>query len=715
MSTHKHIDLICVAVLVCTLLLTILFVNGERLGLRPIVDGDAESSSDSAFFTRNDRDGSWSTVGAVRITLSGLSASVSGGGAYVYDGNVVIAQAGRYVISGTLTDGSVIVSADSSAKVWLLLDGADISCSDDACLRVEQAEKVFLTLADGSQNSMTSGAEYSEDALADNTGGVIFSHDDLTVNGGGSLTLTAAYKHGIDVNDELTITGGTITIDAPQDGIHVNDGLNIEDSSLTIRAGDEGLNLQGPEALLYIASGSIDIDSTGAAVKSAADLLIEGGSFEFRTDADGLHAGGSITVAGGALTIRAADDGIHADSGVSITGGSILISECYEGIEALTIDISGGEIELYPTDDGLNANGGFGGFGMFGRRGDTAVDTTVQTQTTETWIHISGGSLTIVNAAARDADGIDSNGDIVISGGVIRVSLTSSGSNDAIDYASENGGSCVITGGELVACGSSAMAEGFSDASTQCAVLYNLGNSAAAGTTVRVLDSTGREILSYAPPCDFSSVSLSSPAFKLGETYTVVVGEEEGEITFDSVAMTSGGAGGFGGMGGMGGRGRQQWQNADGAERPTESERPNNMGGWGNHPGEMGGMGSQPGNTDGAMPTPPDFGGEMPDFSELPAPPDMGGMGGAVPGSDGEAPDPSAMPQNMGGGHMRRDEMPDAMQNAAEEAAEEAAELAIEETLPAGPQPVSTHTWILLAACALALMLGILIAVKYRQ
>ena len=711
MSTHKHIDLICVAVLVCTLLLTVLFINGERLGLRPIVDGDAESSSDSAFFTRNDRDGSWSTAGAARITLSGLSASVSGGGAYVYDGNVVIAQAGRYVISGALNDGSVIVSADSSAKVWILLDGADITCSDDACLRVEQAEKVFLTLADGSQNSMTSGAAYSEAALADNTGGVIFSHDDLTVNGGGSLTLTAAYKHGIDVNDELTITGGTITIDAPQDGIHVNDGLNIEDSSLTIRAGDEGLNLQGPEALLYIASGSIDIDSTGAAVKSAADLLIEGGSFELRTDADGLHAGGSITVAGGALTIRAADDGIHADSGVSITGGSILISECYEGIEALTIDISGGEIELYPTDDGLNANGGFGGFGMFGRRGNTAADTTPQTQTTETWIHISGGSLTIVNAAARDADGIDSNGDIVISGGVIRVSLTSSGSNDAIDYASENGGSCVITGGELVACGSSAMAEGFSDASTQCVVLYNLGNSAAAGTTVRVLDGTGREILSYAPPCDFSSVSLSSPAFKLGETYTVVVGEEEGEITFDSVAMTSGGAGGMGGFGGMGGRGRQQWQNADGAERPTESERPNNMGGWGNHPGEMGGMGSQPGNTDGAMPTPPDFGGEMPDFSELPAPPDMGGMGGAVPGSDGEAPDPSAMPQNMGGGHMRRDEMPDAMQNAEEEAAE----LAIEETLPAGPQPVSTHTWILLAACALALMLGILIAVKYRQ
>ena len=705
MSTHKHIDLICVAVLVCTLLLTAAFINGERFGLRPIVDGDAESSSDSAFFTRNDRDGSWSTTGAARITLSGNSASVSGGGAYVYDGNVVIAQAGRYVISGALNDGSVIVSADSSAKVWILLDGADITCSDDACLRVEQAEKVFLTLADGTQNSMTSGAAYSEAALADNTGGVIFSHDDLTVNGSGSLTLTAAYKHGIDVNDELTITGGSITIDAPQDGIHVNDGLNIEEASLKIRAGDEGLNLQGPDTLLYIASGSFDIDSTGAAVKSAADLLIEGGSFELRTDADGIHSGGSLTVTGGALTIRAADDGIHADSSVGITGGSILISECYEGIEALTIDISGGEIELYPTDDGLNANGGFSGFGpgMFGALGDTADNTAVQTQITETWIHISGGSLTIVNATARDADGIDSNADIVISGGVIRVSLTSSGGNNAIDYASENGGSCVITGGELIACGSSAMAERFSDASTQCVALYNLGYSAEAGTEVRVLDGAGREILSYAAPCDFSSVSLSSPAFKLGETYTVVVGDEEGEITFDSVSISSGSAGAFGGFGGMGGRGRQQWNPDNSAAGAADSERPTHMGGWG-----------VPDETGSAMPTPPDFGGEMPDFSDMPAPPDMGmrpDENGAVPGFNGQTPDPSSMPQGMGGGHMRREDMPDAMQNAAEEAAE----LAIEETLPIGPQPVSTHTWIMLAACALALALGILIAAKYRQ
>ena len=244
------------------------------------------------------------------------------------------------------------------------------------------------------------------------------------------------------------------------------------------------------------------------------------------------------------------------------------------------------------------------------------------------------------------------------------------------------------------------MAEGFSDSSTQCAVLYNLGYSAEAGSTVTVKDAAGREILNYTVPCAFSSVSLSSPDMKLGETYTVTVGDKEQEITLDSVSTIVGST--SGGMGGMGGWGRDQRQrdSADGSERPENGERPA-MGGWGAQPDGTG-------ENENAMPAPPESNGEMPDFTTMPAPPDMSGM---QPGMNGETPDPSQMPQGMGGGHMRRDEMPDAMQNAAEEAAE----LAIEEPVPIGPQPVSASTWQLLAACAAALALGILIAVKYRQ
>jgi hypothetical protein len=198
---------------------------------------------------------------------------------------------------------------------------------------------------------------------------------------------------------------------------------------------------------------------------------------------------------------------------------------------------------------------------------------------------------------------------------------------------------------------------------------------------------------------------------KLGETYTITVGDKEQEITPDSVSTI---VGSTSGMGGMGGWGRGQRDSADGSERPEDSERPA-MGGWGAQPGNTNGQSGGTGENENAMPTPPESNGEMPAFADMPVPQDMGSMppdmnGEMRPGMNGETPDPSAMPQGMGG-HMRRDEMPDAMQNATEEAAE----LAIEEPVPTGPQPVSVQTWVMLAACAAALALGILIAVKYRQ
>lgn len=674
MSTHKHIDLICVAVLACTLLLTILFINGKRFGLETIVDRDAEGSSDSVFFTLNDRDGSWNTAGATKITLAGDHAAVTGGGAYAYDGGAVIAQAGRYVLSGSLTNGSVTVSADSGAKVWLLLDGADIRCEDSACLIVEQADKVFLTLAEGTENSMSSGAQYSDAAAADNIGGVLFSRDDLTVNGSGSLSITGTYKHGIDVNDELVITGGSISVEAPQDAIHANDGLRIENAALKLRAGDEGLNLQGEEALLYISSGDIEITSEGACVKSAGGLLVEGGSFRLRSSADGIHSADSVVVTGGALTINAADDGIHADKAVSISGGSLKIPSCYEGVEALTIDVADGEIEIYPVDDGMNANGGsgfgFGPPGMFGQDADAGEGEKDE----ESWIHISGGSITIVNKTARDADGLDSNGDILIGGGSIRISLPGSGSNNAIDYGSESG-VCEISGGNVVACGASMMAENFSDSSEQCSIFYSPGYTASAETAVTLKDASGKVLLSYTPPCSFSAVALSCPEMQLGETYTVVIGDREEQITLDAVNTTNAGTGGFG-----------AWQMGPGGGR---GERPDGM-------GRPGGRAVTPEDEDGTMPVPPDFGGEMPDFSDMPAPPDFGGP-----------PPEFGSKRESGEADQRESEQPE---NAHQEPDASLTVAGVE----AGPQPVSSETRRMIGACFLVLAAGILFAVKYK-
>ena len=609
MSTHKNIDRICVVVLVLTLLVTVAFMNGEKLGIRVVADEDAESYSGSTYFTENDVDGDWAdNAYTTYITLDGSGGTIDGNGAYFLDGDLVISNGGWYVLTGTLEDGKIIVDAHDSSKVWIRLNGVTVSCSDDACLRVDQADKVFLTLAEDTENSFTSGTVYSEEALADNTGGTIFSHDDLTINGSGSLSITAGYKHGIDVNDSLVITGGNITITAPQDGIHVSDSLRFMEASLTIDAGD---------------------------------------------------------------------DAVHSDDELYIESGTVLINSCYEGFEAVTIDITGGDITMYPTDDGINANGGsstmgFGGRGGGGTNGmpsppdfsdrdmssmsntseggmpsmpgemsgTTSTDgemsgmpfqgempsmpremsgTTstdgemtsgmpsqgempstpgempgaAQTENSDTddtatdekepYIRISGGTLTIINATGRDADGLDSNGSIYIDGGDIRISLLGDGTNNAIDYGSESGGECIVTGGTILAFGGSGMAEEFSENCTQCAVLYNIGSTVEAGTLFSLLDQEGEEIISYTPECSYSSVSFSLPEMTVGETYTVVCGENSSELTMDSTAVSAGttagekiggNAGGHAfGMGGMGGmrRGGMGFQNGSAESGSMES------------------------------------------------------------------------------------------------------------------------------------------------
>ena len=462
MLSARHLDRVTIIVLLCAILVTTVFMNGEALGMEVITDQDTESYTGTEHFTKNDLNGTWDDEDATQIILDGASAEIIGNGAYELNGSVYITNGGYYTVSGTLTDGSLVVDAYQSSKVWIMLDDVQVSCSDDAALRIDQADKVFLTLKEGTQNSLSSGAEYSEEALEDGTGGTIYAHDDLTINGSGALVITAEYKHGIECNDSLTITGGVISISAPQDGVHVNDDVNF----------------------------------TGAE-----------------------------------LTIDVQDDAVHSDTEVNIDGGTIQITACYEGIEAPQINVSGGEITIWPEDDGFNAGG--------------TEQTLPGEEVQASCITISGGTITIVNETGRDADGLDSNGSIYISGGEIRISLTGSGSNNAIDYGSESGGECVITGGEVIACGSSPMAEAFSASSTQCAILYNFSTTAAAGTTFAVEDEDGNTLISWDVPCSFSSVNVSTPLLEQGKTYRIAAGDDGGEITLENTSGSYGEAAGF--------------------------------------------------------------------------------------------------------------------------------------------------------------------------
>lgn len=536
MSTSKHIDKICIVILLFALLLTWLFVNGKSFGMTPIIDGDAEDGQ----FTVNDLNADWDSSNATRIMLTGDGGSVKGNGAYIYDGNVHILNAGEYILSGELTGGSVIIDADSNDKIWILLDGVSLHCDDNAAILVEQAKKVFLTLASGTVNSVSSGAEYTAEAVSSGIDGAIYSRDDLTINGRGSLIVTAKYQHAIVCNDDLVIAGCSMEITAAQDGIHANDSARFADVNITINAGDDGITVSNDDETGYV--------------------YIESGSFSIPT--------------------------------------------CYEGIEAVAITIAGGELDITPTDDGINANG----------RGSNSV------------IRITGGDITIVNETGRDADGLDSNGDIYISGGNLFISVIGSGGNCAIDYGSENGGVCEISGGTVIAAGGSTMAEGFDSSSEQCFIMYYT-STVSAGTTVSLKNSEGTVLISEMIPCSFSSVVISTPKLQMGEICTISIGETEEEITIDN----SSGSSGFG-MGGM----RQGGFGMDGMQQ-------------GDFPGVMpGGRGGRAGRFGGSQSDADTEGGSRQDVQDIPQMqemPDKNAWRGPFPA--GQIPDGESAPDTQ--------------------------------------------------------------------
>ena len=591
MSTSRYFDRICAVVLIFTLIVTVLFMNGQTIGIELVVDADSEAHSDSEYFTENDRLSDWDTSSATYITLEGDSVSISGSNAYEYDGSVVISGSGKFVITGTLDDGYVAVDANANSKVWILLDGVDISCSDNACLRVDEADKVFLTLAEGTTNTLTGGEELSEEALEDGTYGVIFAHDDLTINGSGSLQINAGYKHGIKANDDLVITGGTITIDAPADGIHVNDSFRLKDASATITAGDDGILTENEESFFYMESGEMTL----------------------HTEGDGIHSSGNVMTAGGTITMDAGDDGIHADGDIEIEDGVIEMNSCYEGFEGATITVTGGEITIYPTDDGFNASSGStseggmfpngggnpGNMGAFAdgmqppegmemtppamaeadgmpaqmqeAEGGQAEQQAAQ-EDAENFIRISGGTITIINENGNDADGLDSNGDIFITGGDIRISLSDTGTNSAIDAGTENGGAAQISGGTVMACGSSSMAEAFDTSSSQCSVMYNISSGMEAGTRLSVEDEEGTQILSWEVPCSFSSAVISSPDMQIDGTYTVAADENEETITLSEVSGLFGDAQSTMSAGSRNGAGMQKRETGEDTDQDTAPE-----------------------------------------------------------------------------------------------------------------------------------------------
>ncbi len=525
-------------------------------------------------YDNDDYDTDWSKESSTVIELNGTDANISGSGAAVKDGSITITAAGTYVLSGKWNDGQIVVDVQDKGVVQLVLNGAVIHNSVSAPIYVKEAGKTVITLQEGTENIVSDGETYAySDASTDEPNASIFSKDDLTFNGKGKLTVHGNYNNGITSKDELKLTGGTIDIHAVDDGLMARDMVAVQQAAITIEAGGDGIKttndtdaskgfiaieggtfnikagsdgIQGASSVLF-GGGSYTIVSGGGskngrvktdnnrpgpwgnrtaqsanqleetesqsakAVKATADIVVNSGTFNIDSADDAIHGNSHITITGGDFDINSGDDGIHADASITIIGGTMAIAKSYEGIESAAVTISDGDIHVTASDDGINIAGGNDGSSTNGRPGQNQFSTSENNKLT-----IHGGAVT-VDAAG---DGLDANGSIYVTGGTVIVNGPTGNNNGSLDYD----GTFEMSGGFLVAAGSSGMPQTPSEESKQYSVIMNYSQTQQAGSMVHLEDSKGNTVVTFAPSKNYQAIVISSPNLKKDSAYTLYSG-----------------------------------------------------------------------------------------------------------------------------------------------------------------------------------------------
>lgn len=243
---------------------------------------EAGSFSSADMFTERDLAGTYEESAAVYVTLSGDGITGETDGVAINGQTVTITAEGTYIFSGTLSEGQIVVDADN-AKVQIVFDNVDITCASSAAVYVKSAEKVFVTLAEGAQNTLRNTDEYV--AIDDNNiDAVIFAKSDLTLNGTGSLTIVSAEGHGIVSKDDLKITGGTYDITAAGHALSGKDSVRIADGTFILTAEKDGIHAENADdeekGYIYIADGDFAITSDGDGMDASNIVQIEDGTFD---------------------------------------------------------------------------------------------------------------------------------------------------------------------------------------------------------------------------------------------------------------------------------------------------------------------------------------------------------------------------------------------------------------------------------------------------
>lgn len=524
----KNKIIIFTVIIIITVIVIFMLLRNNETSKIKIVDNKFSAEDEVVEFDEeNDID----------IIFDGDKATIDGKGASINNNVLTIGSGGVYHLSGSFNG---YIKINSKNTVRLIFDNIEINSENFASIYVESAEKVIITLVDGTTNKLVDTDDYKY--TEEDVDATLYSKDDLVINGSGVLDIESKYEDAIVGKDELKIVSGNINIVSADDGIVGKDTVLIGDANLNIESGGDGIkatnietglgNIQinngkfkivsnndgiSAEGNIVIKDGEYNIKTNSSSstesskgLKSGGELVINAGTIEIDSKDDCIHSNNNIEINVGTFTLSSTDDGIHADNSLVINSGIINIKKSYEGLEGKEITINNGEISIIATDDGINAGGGADSSGNMGpmMRDQFASQEGVV-------LTINNGKITV---DAR-GDGVDSNGDIIVNGGSVYVDGPTNGGNGALDY----NGECQINSGIFIAAGSSDMAEPPSETSKQNVVFINFDSNQESDTKISILDSNSKEIISYTPSIRFQSMVISTSSLSKNSNYKISI------------------------------------------------------------------------------------------------------------------------------------------------------------------------------------------------
>lgn len=495
------------------------------------------------------------------ITLADDNITIQGPGARAQGSTLTITADGVYELTGTLSNGQVIIEAPDAAKVELVLSGVDITAKENAAIYCKSADDLIITLTEGTHNTLTDSGRFSyADAAKEEPNGALFSKCDLNIGGKGWLIVNASFRHGISGKDDLVIEGGGFVINAAMDAIRAADSVTVKEGSFNLTAGGDGFQASKADdptkgwALFEGGSYSIRVCSDG--VQAQTELTIKGGSFDIVTDGtpagesdsqkglkaaniltvedgnfriisrdDAVHADVDAIIHGGTFYIETRDDGIHANRNLYINGGVIDIPVCYEGFEGTIIEVNGGKSFIDASNDAISAAAGTPEARNWSSRGGNP--------NVQAWFN--GGEVEAVSGG----DTVDSNGNIFVTGGTLRLS-----SPPWPDYEGSLlcNGDVTITGGTIASVG----CMGVNVYWDQQPILWvSHRNELPKGTVLSLRDEAGKSIVELTTREDAVQSVYTSPELKAGSTYALYIdGVKKMEVTLSNGMNVTGDDGG---------------------------------------------------------------------------------------------------------------------------------------------------------------------------